>query len=263
MKKRKRAEAEYSSGKNGGIITAVVLTGLVAVSVLLSLTVFFKLVNVEVSGKYYSYSADEIIRAADIQEGCNLLRIDCREIEDKIEAELPYLLDVNVYRTLPDTVTIEVNNVRTRLAVACEDGTYLIVSDSLKILEKSETAPDDCVIVYGIKPESLSTGRILRDENGLDLDIYLKPFISAAGKVDLLTGIDSVNLSDKLNITMIFDGRIFVEMGTASEMDYKFNMISEVVKREDKKLSGNLNVSISGKAFLSDNEMTVPENYYN
>ena len=117
--------------------------------------------------------------------------------------------------------------------------------------------------MYGIKPESLSTGRILRDENGLDLDIYLKPFISAAGKVDLLTGIDSVNLSDKLNITMIFDGRIFVEMGTASEMDYKFNMISEVVKREDKKLSGNLNVSISGKAFLSDNEMTVPENYYN
>lgn len=132
----------------------------------------------------------------------------------------------------------------------------------MKILEKTSDAPNDCIVVYGIKPASFGTGGILADENGLDLDIYLKPLVSAAKKVNLLTGIDSVNLSDKLNITMIFDSRYFVEMGTASELDYKFSMLSEVIEREGKNVSGNLNVSILGKAFMSDGEMAIPDNYF-
>lgn len=262
MKKKKNNDNVYSAKKSGGIITVAVLIGLIAASVLLSLTVFFKLGNIEVTGKYTSYSAEDIIEAAGIEEGSSLLRIKCGEVEDRIEAELPYLLNVSVYRNLPDTLVIEVNNVEIRLAVACDDG-FLLVSDTMKILERSQTAPADCVVVYGIKPAVFSTGSILTDENGLDLDIYLKPLISAADRTDLLTGINSINLSDKLNISMIFDNRLFIEAGTASELDYKFSMIAEVIAKEDRKASGSLNVSIPGKAFFSEGEMNIPSGYYN
>lgn len=262
MAKRKR-RGEASGGPrrlgSGRLLAFLILSASIAVGTALSLTVFFKITEIRVEGQYSVYTEDEIISAAGIVQGDNLLRLPVDEISDRLETDLPYLLGVSVKRELPGTVVITVNDVESRLAIPCSAG-YLIISDGMKILEVASELPQGCPLVYGITPETLSPGSVLttEDENGTE---YLEKIVKSSRDASMLTGVSSINVEDRLNLSMVFDNRVFVMIGTASELDYKLQMMSNVLKQEGRDAVGHLDISMPGKAFFSEGSMRVPDEY--
>ena len=249
------------SRSSGGRGLAVFLVFVVAVvGVVLSLTVFFKVTRVQVEGQYSVYTEEEILAVANIEVGSNLPRLPVKDIATRLESDLPYLLGVTVRRSLPDTVVITVNDIDTELALPYSGG-CLIISDGLKILRDERSLPGGYTEVYGISPVDISVGNRLQvdDEEGT---LYLETVIEAAREEGLLTGITAINVSDKLNLCLIFDNRVFVLLGTASEIDYKFRMLGEVMEAEGRDAAGNLDVSMPGKAYFAPGDMEVPDGFY-
>ncbi len=257
-KKRENASAPGRRG-SGRLLAVLIVVAAVAVGVALSLTVFFNITEIAVEGQYSVYSEQEIVAAAGISPGDNLLRLPVGEISDRLETELPYLLGVSVERRLPGTVIIRVNDVDTRLAIPCSSG-YLIVSDGMKILEVSGELPAGCPLVYGITPSTLSPGSQLETEEEFGTE-YLERIVESAKNAALLTGVSSINVADRLNLSLVFDNRVFVLIGTASELDYKLQMMDTVLQKEGRDAVGHLDISMPGKAFFSEGSMRVPEGY--
>ncbi len=127
-----------------------------AAFLVLSLTVFFNINTFEISGNSV-YSDTQIITAAGLGEGDNLFRLNKFKIAEKMVVELPYLGSVNIYRKLPTTLCIEVQETRASL-VAYSGGKYVLMDPSLKVLEVRDELPEGPAYLIGVKLTDTTLG---------------------------------------------------------------------------------------------------------
>ena len=109
----KKAKAQKKKRRRRRLITTLVIVLVTAVVVLcvLSLTVFFKISTVSVSGSV-TYTAEEIISAAGIDIGDNLILINQNKLSQKLQTKLPFIDEVKVEKTLPDKVKLIVKETK-------------------------------------------------------------------------------------------------------------------------------------------------------
>lgn len=257
-----RYERQRRRGRTGAV-TAVLIILLIAVAAALSVTLFFKVENVCVEGIDRNYGQDEILRAGDIQLGQSLILFSTKRTEEKLTSSLPLISSVKVRREFPDTVVIDVRISDYNMAI-CYDGGYLIVSENLKITDNVVSTDDAArpyTCIWGINPSSSAVGSELAtdDENGT---FYLKNIVESLAEHDILAMVSDINVSDKLNLSLIYDERIYVMVGTASNLDYKIKMLKEIVteKLSDTE-TGYLDLSIAGKGTFKNGDMQIPDGY--
>ena len=128
----------------------------VAAFIILSLTVFFNINSFEVSGNHI-YSDAQIITAAGLGQGDNLFRLNKFKIAEKMVVELPYLGSVNIYRKLPTTLCIEVQETQARF-VAYNNGRFVLMDSSLKVLEVLDELPQGAAYLIGVKLSDATPG---------------------------------------------------------------------------------------------------------
>ena len=246
-----------------GTATALLIIILAAAGAMLSLTVFFKVENVRVEGIDRNYSEEEILRAGDIQLGSSLILLSTKDIEEKLTATLPLISSVSVKREFPDTVVIDVRTSDYRMALCYDEG-YLIVSENLKIIDNVTTVDESkrpYTCIWGINPSSTSVGATLStgDENGT---YYLESMIDSLKSHDILAMASDINVSDKLNLSLVYDERIYVMIGTASNLDYKISMLKEIaVEKLTDDETGYLDLSVAGKGTFKSGDMQLPDDY--
>ena len=79
----------------------------VVVAAIFVMSVFFRVEVIEVVGNHH-YTAEEIIRAVDIEEGDNLFFFDRFAAVGRAFSKLPYIESVTIERSLPNKVVITV-----------------------------------------------------------------------------------------------------------------------------------------------------------
>lgn len=94
-------------------------------------TVFFRVEQIVVTGNN-RYTQEEIIKATGIQKRDNLFHMDKYQIIEDMERKLPYLEEVTLRRTLPNTITIQV----TEWAAAAQIETAGTKAPESKVNEK-------------------------------------------------------------------------------------------------------------------------------
>lgn len=237
--------------------TAVVVLLMILVGIGLSITVFFPVTKIRVQGDLSYYTARQIIDAAGFEEGDNLFRFSAKQREEDIWRALPYVETVQIRRSLPGTITIEITEVTGVMCVQYTGG-CVIVSHALKILEVTSVPPAGAVVVTGLTPEDPKVGEALVTEMAAEAD-YLKTLAGVLERYGLTGRVTSIDVSDKLNYSMVYDGRYFVMIGTANNADYKIRMLAEVVQNKlDENATGYLDISTAGKVVYKRGPLPLP-----
>lgn len=193
----------------------------------LSLTVLFKVERVTVVGTD-KYPPDQVARASGIHEGENLFRIDKSAAIQNILEQYPYIEAVEVRRRLPGTVQIDVTQCRPAAAIADGDE-FLLITRGGKVLERGLIfIPEDTPLVSGFGAQGARPGDSLAESAGEQLVMlgYLFDAVDQTGFGE----ITNVDLSDRLNMKVVYENRLVLELGTEADLPYKLDFIREMIE---------------------------------
>ena len=214
-----------------------------AVGITLSLTVFFNIAEINVSGDS-QYDKNQIIKCSNINTGDNLFRTNFKKSEEKILKELVYIDNVQIQRQFPDKLNIKVN-ASIEYANIEYDGGYLLISRKEKILDNISSPKEGLIVIKGTEPAIMQKGEkfVSKDGNKDKLLSSLTDQILSS-EFEKITQID---ISDSYNVKLLYDNRITIELGTQSDLEYKIKYSKELV---NEKIGNNK----KGTLFMSDSK---------
>lgn len=221
--------------------------------VILSLTVFFNIETADIIGSSI-YSADEIIAASGIKGGDNMIRKNMGKAEKNITSQLIYIEEAEITRKLPSSVEILITPCIETASLQTEDG-YLIVSETGKILCASEEPMEDTFVFIGAEPaEDMHTGMKFAsaDEDKTEV-IYELMQRAGSGFASKITSFD---VTDRLNISCLYENRITIEIKSVADLDYKFRLAEEILTTKiSSDAEGVLKMLENGAQFLSSDDL--------
>ncbi len=224
--REKRSAPKRRKFHGGSYILYYLMAGAVAVVVLVILanTVLFNCREITVSGSV-RYTADEIISASGLKVGDNLLHIDKKSAENRLVEGLAYIDSATVKKSFPTRIEITVTEAEKWFYIS-DSGVSAAISRGGKIIEHG--AAGSFTVIKGCEPETTDIGEKLTSKtegkNGIP-----ELILNAAEKAGL-RNINEIDISDRFAIKMTVDNRVFIELGTSSEMDAKMIVAAEYVK---------------------------------
>ena len=225
----------------------VVSVFILAAAVYLCLTMLFNVDRVKIEGNTL-YEEMDLIKTSGIEKGENLFEVDTAYAEDKLYSVYSYIEEVEVKRSFPNSVTIKIVEAVPFSVVEEADG-YTLVSTGGKVLERGlEEVPHGMLSVRGISTVTNS------EDNTKRKDLMMR----IIGTMQELKMEDYVflDLTDTLEITMIYDNRVRVKLGNELELEYKLQFVDSVISEKLPKVGYQLvDASVPGK--IMTKEMTV------
>lgn len=246
--------------RNYSLYIFLVLLVVITAFVILSTTVLFKIDSIRISGDSI-YTTDEIIAASGIKGGDNLIRTNMSKCSEKIENDLIYIETAEVKREFPSGVMITVTACKPTVNVISEEGCF-VLSRFGKVLELQEKPLKNILTVTGAVPDEktvISRKFFCSEENKTEIfyrlvDIYLN---------DLDGKITSFDMTDYLNISCVYDKRITIEFGAASDLDYKLRLAADILTQKISPTSeGTLKMLNSGASFIDKEGLEQNEEIY-
>lgn len=230
----------------------------VAVGLILSLTVFFKIETIEAEG-LSRYTPEEVIRTTGIQLEENLFRVDDRKVSQALVDTYPYIESVQLRRNLPSKLTLKITEAEPLGTFLQEDGSYVVVSGKGRVLELgSGTPPDGILVVNGVSIEGAQLCQDIPEENNESLGMlrYLVEAINTTG-FERITRID---LSDRLNMYIVYEDRVKIELGSENQLEDKLDFAKYALDnnvRED--FEGIMDATMAKKISILPAEIHDPD----
>lgn len=194
--------------------------------------IFFRVNQVLVEGES-KYTESQIISAAGVEEGDNLLLLPKTEIGLSLIKKLPYLDEVNLMRSLPDTLTITVVDA-VPLALVKGETSHWIINQKGKLLEQvtSTVGYEDLIQVEGLTPLSPEAGSTmaLGVEAQVKMDSLLDLFsnLTDAGIIQQVTELD---YSGSTTVSFLLNEKIWVVLPYL-EKDYAAKLDGIILSME-------------------------------
>ena len=219
--------------------------------VVLSLTVFFNIETIEISGREV-YTSEDVLPLLDAGVGDNLLRINTGAMEEKLLECLPQADQVRVRRNFPSGLTVEITDGQPSAQLLYRENWY-VISQSGRILQKNGAARSGCgVAVVGVSLENAQVGSYvqevqqknweeaaaLADAQGEDPPeqphelTSLKALFNAM-KAAEFSEINAVDISNEVALTIYWQNRIEIQLGSFSELEYKLRFVKEILTGEE------------------------------
>lgn len=188
-----------------------------AVGVVLSLTAFFGIENIKVSGNS-RYTEEEILNQCIINTGENLFLADTKSASEMLELNLPYIYTAEIKRKLPSTIELVITEAEPSYYIENKDKTFILLDDNFKVLETGAEKGSG-IAVKKAKVTEASAGRQIVFEDG-DTGECLKKLSQAVrdNYIDEITAIYSNNISDNY---VVYDNRIEFKLGTCDDLEHK------------------------------------------
>ena len=243
-RRRRRGRAPFPLRLLGLVVVAAAIVG--------ALTMFFRIDTIVVEGSE-RYTEQQIIEAAGVQKGQNLVLMNKYNVKQAIFDQLPYVETVVVNRRYPDTLILTVTEC-TASAALPGSGTTWLMSGEGKLLERTAQIPQGCVKVTGCELVEPTVGAqaAFSDEDSYKFDRLLA-LLRAAEDKQLLSMIGSVELGDGTAITLTYLDRFTVRMPWDADLAYKLENLRTVVDVLENNETGTINLMTDGKAsFIPD-----------
>lgn len=213
------------------LMSFVLVLVLCTIGAALSFTVFFKTETIKIEGSSL-YDDKLITEKSTVGVGTNLLSIDEKSVEKALTQALPYIGSVKIEKKLPATLIIKITETRESAALPSEGGYILMAPDGKILEENAQTLRENVAVIEGITLSIKTAGEYAsceKEEETAALRAVLKGMDESG-----IEGISSVNLSDLGDITMKYDFRIKLRLGSTSDMTDKLKRAKAVLKEEDK-----------------------------
>lgn len=253
---------QHARKRRGRYVLYYILAGLFAVSlgVVLSLTVFFKIESIRVTGNTH-YQEEAIVESTGILPGENLFRIRTDAAAEEILATYPYVEAVRIRRRLPVSVVVEITEAVPMGAFQQEDGSYVLVSQEGRVLQMGTgTPPGGGIVVSGVVVENVKPCDRLPDNlsESMTMFRYLKDAIEETGFAD----ITAIDLSNRLNIRICYQDRLRIELGSEGDLADKLDFVKYAIANEvEDGFEGLVDVTIPGQVRIRKMEIH-PDGYH-
>jgi len=246
-------QAEFIRAKRRRQFSAPLTFLIVVAAIIFAMSVFFRVSVIDVVGNTH-YTDEEIISAIDIEKGDNLFFFDRFATISRVFAKLPYVEQVSVKRSLPNkvSITVEESEALAYLVVGDEEWT---LDDSCKILGKAtEDELDVLIPIVGISPGTLMIGEQLLSADGDEAIIdYLSEVLYQMQERGIYPLVRRVDFSDKNHVKFSYDGKYTVLLGDSYNTEYKFGMFVSVVDKLKEGDVGTIDLSNATSAIFTPN----------
>jgi cell division septal protein FtsQ len=225
----------------------VVSVFIFAAAVYLCLTMLFNVDRIIIEGNTI-YNERDLIETSGIEKGENLFEVDISYAENKLYSVYSYVEEVEVKRSFPNAVTIKIVEATPFSVIEEADG-YTLVSAGGKVLERGiEEVPEDMLSVRGLSTVTNSEDNAKRME-------LMKKIVNIMRGLGM-EGYNFLDLTDTLEITMIYDNRVKLVIGNELELEYKLQFADNVISEKLSKTGYQL-VDASSPGEIMTKEMTV------
>lgn len=202
----------------------------IVIAIVFCIALFFRVGSFTVTGNV-RYTADEVIAASGIEPGSNLLLVSKSEASGLIIAKLPYITQVQVHRTLPNSVELEVVECDAAAVVAdAYEGLWLIAPDGRLLEQVDQAVAEQYPLLTGVAAHQPQAGRALQleEENSNVPDAVIAVLRALEGRA-VAEHIVTINMEKIYSITMMYEDRYEIALGGTSELDYKITYLEQVV----------------------------------
>lgn len=247
------------------MLFALALLLLIAAGVILSGNVLFKVDSYKItdaegneSTETGIYSQDAILAALNVHIGDNMYGFDAAEKAAAMEQTLPYLENIRIHRRLPGTVVIQV---QTATPTYCMQGNYgwAELSSQLKVLSIQQDTfenlieikmpVDTPVVGLHLQIEETQADRSeasavsetteskavqeTRDKLNSEMKQTFAELISLLEKESLLDGVNCIDMQNIQEITVQYQNRLTIKLGTENSLPYKMQLTGVIVRNDD------------------------------
>ena len=235
----------------------------VVLALVFGLSIFFKVERVEVSGMFY-YSAWEIREATGIQDGENLLGINEAKISGNILSQLPHVAKVRVGIKLPNTVNIEITELKIDelFAMQDQDASWWLVTAEGKVVQQIQTvAAGQYTAISGVELANPVVGEVaVAVEPEPPAEGEQEPATMVPGKDRLAIALQiaglleterisgktaSIQVADTGRLEFWYEDRFQVSLGNEQQLSYKIHAAAMAISQMAEYQSGTLDVSFT------------------
>ena len=178
---------------------------------------------------------EKILESANIKNNKHIFAVSTKKVEDAILKTSPYIKAVQVKRSLPAEIVIEIEEYEADFCVSVLDQYYL-VSDTLLVLEQipsgeignhSSTLLTLPEINTDEKKFGIGKKIVFMEEEDNDFISEVLKTISKSALSDSLT---SLSLHEEANIVAVVNGRYTLRLGNKKELAQKLAMCKDSIE---------------------------------
>ncbi len=206
------------------------------------------------------YTKETIIASCGVEQGKSLVFVKVNDVAAAIEKNLPYTDDVKVTKKLPDSLVIRYGETFKAFAFQLSGGTYAVTDSNLKVLEMSSDVPDGVALIKGVVPVGFEAGDIISfaeksdDENETDKTFSMLLEITNAVAENSMKDINLIDVTSANDIYFIYQERLVLRFGEASDLASKISLGQRVIEDEDKidpSQFATINLTVEKKAYVN------------
>ena len=238
-------------GRRFGVLYKLLTLVVVCAAAVLALTLFFKVESVEVTGNS-RYSAQEIQDACGVQLGDNLYLLSKPDMVQRLHQRLPYIDEVRITRSLPNTLRVQVTEFTTVYAVE-QEGTVWLLTSGGKIVETAAER-GDTPIIDGCE--------LLAPSLGGDVSFALElqnrqeslfALLTALESAELTGDVRAIHLGDPTVLSMDYTERFTVEMPYGADYPRLLRYLTLVIEELETNLTGVIDLTRDGEPHFRPN----------
>ena len=238
-------------GRRFGVLYKLLTLVVVCAAAVLALTLFFKVESVEVTGNS-RYSAQEIQDACGVQLGDNLYLLSKPDMVQRLHQRLPYIDEVRITRSLPNTLRVQVTEFTTVYAME-QEGTVWLLTSGGKIVETAAER-GDVPLIDGCE--------LLAPSLGGDVSFALElqnrqeslfALLTALESAELTEGVLAIHLGDPTVLTMDYTERFTVEMPYGADYPRLLRYLTLVIEELETNLTGVIDLTRDGEPHFRPN----------
>ena len=208
---------------------------LISVLAVLSLTVFFEVESVNVSGESI-YSQEAVINTAGIKDGQNLLRLNNNKISDKLEKGLPYIKEAVVTKAFPNAVNINIVPA-VEFAVIETNGKLVTVDENFKALSIEDKRREDLIFIKGVSASSVVLGETVTITDREQQNI-LTELIKLANDSELR--VTAFDVTSTVAVSALLEDKIYVSFGSRNYFQNKINHLKAMLPTVNKDIESKI-----------------------
>ena len=238
-------------GRRFGVLYKLLTLVVVCAAAVLALTLFFKVESVEVTGNS-RYSAQEIQDACGVSLGDNLYLLSKPDMVQRLHQRLPYIDEVRITRSLPNTLRVQVTEFTTVYAME-QEGTVWLLTSGGKIVETAAER-GDVPLIDGCE--------LLAPSLGGDVSFALElqnrqeslfALLTALESAELTEGVRAIHLGDPTVLTMDYTERFTVEMPYGADYPRLLRYLTLVIEELETNLTGVIDLTRDGEPHFRPN----------
>jgi len=202
---------------------------LILLFVILGISVFLKIIDIEVTGAT-KYPVEDIILSSGIAIGDNILRVNRDKASQMIEASMPYISEVEIEFVLPDKARISVSETSAFAMIGVPDG-FLVIDSAGRILEIVDNAPTGLIEVRGFSPVDIKVGETLKAASGDDTRLrYIREVLAAVMAAGIQDGVSYLDVISMGNVYLEYMGLYRVNLNGSGGAINKLAKLPEAIE---------------------------------